>query len=331
MNKPENRIPDAARPAETKQKAYSKKTKIIIIILVLIRLFILAADIIGTPQEPLYDTIYYTDDYPELYKEQLSVIFGKDYQIGEKETFTIEGENCSCGYHSDGYVYDEWPVSYQDQYGQTFTQTIDNMNPLWYQQITWLNEQLRQYYIQNYLIDFFDEGSFEGLSLEKTYKDTCCFITIGNPVHSYRSEQQEEFHRIEQAGENYENQLKERLQEEEHMLHLAEADYENMFDRFPIEVSLHLRMNSASLSGTEKTVFQKAVQERVLEMIQAFRQDTHNTCNLRICVDSNDHCGLYDGSGSWHYYVLQGEPINALPDYDDYEWKFFYSYEGIYW
>ena len=66
MNKPENRIPDAARPAEIKQKAYSKKTKIIIIILVLIRLFILAADIIGTPQEPLYDTIYYTDDYPEL-------------------------------------------------------------------------------------------------------------------------------------------------------------------------------------------------------------------------------------------------------------------------
>ena len=62
-------------------------------------------------------TICYTEDYTELYEEELRLIFGEDYQIGEKETITIEGEDCSCGYHSDTYIYDQWEISYEDQLG----------------------------------------------------------------------------------------------------------------------------------------------------------------------------------------------------------------------
>lgn len=140
-----------------------KKTVLILTLILLAALAALGA--VSMRQKPEYDTHYYTDDYPEIYKNQLQIIFGEDYVIREKETIVIGGEDCDCGYHTDGYEYNEWKVSYQDQSGRTYEQTLDNKTSLEAQQLLWLASQLEQYYTRKYLIDFFKEGTFEDLSV----------------------------------------------------------------------------------------------------------------------------------------------------------------------
>lgn len=307
-----------------------KKAVLILALILVAALAALGAGIIR--QKPEYDTHYYTDDYPEIYKNQLQIIFGEDYVIGEKETIVIEGEDCDCGYHADGYEYNEWKISYQDQSGQTYEQTLDNKTSLESQQLSWLRSQLAQYYTQKYLIDFFKEGTFEDLSAGEKHGRTYCSITIGSPVGSYTSDQKEEFERIQEAGNRYKEQLLKQLQEEKNMLRLQEVDYENIFICFPVEVSLHLCIDDETLSGVEKEDFEKAVQERVMEMIQAIKQETGDTCNLRIQVNSaHGQCDLYDGSRDWRYFILQGEQIKLENTFDGLEWEIFYAYEGIYW
>lgn len=279
------------------------KRKKIVLILALILLVALAAFGMRIMRRKPEDGVHYcTDDYSEIYKNQLQIICGEDYVIGEKETIVIEGEDCDCGYHADDFEYNEWKISYQDQNGQIYEQTLDNKSSLESQQLSWLASQLEQYYTQKYLIDFFKEGTFEDLSVGGKHGRTYCSVTIGSPVYSYTSDQKEEFERIKEAGKGYKEQLLKQLQKEKNMLRLREVDYENIFNCYPVEVSFHLCIDDEALSGAEKEKFEKAVQERVMEMIQAIKQETSDTCNLRIQVNSaHGHCDLYDGSRDWRY------------------------------
>ncbi|MDE7250378.1 MAG: hypothetical protein K2N82_10965, partial [Lachnospiraceae bacterium] len=272
------------------------KRKKAVLILALILVAALAALAMGSMrQKPEDNASYCTDDYSEIYKNQLRLIFGEDYVIGEKETIVIEGEDCDCGYHTNDFEYDEWKISYQDQNGQTYEQTLENKSSLEAQQISWLASQLEQYYTQKYLVDFFEEGTFEDLSVGGKHGRTYCSISIGSPVFSYTSDKKEEFERIREAGKGYKEQLLKQLQKEKNMLRLREVDYENIFNCFPVEVRFYLSIDDEALSGAEKENFEEAVRERVMEMIQAIKQETGDTCNLRIQVDSaNGHCDLYD-------------------------------------
>lgn len=285
-----------------------------------------------TEQDGGHYTSQNTDDYSEIYADQLKIIFGEDYVIEGKETIVIEGEDCDCGYHSDDYKYDEWKISYQDRNGQKFTQTLNNKESLEAQQLTWLGNQLSQYYIQKYLIDFFEDGTFEDLSIGEDRGRTYCSVSIGHQVYSYTSDTTEEFKRVQKVGMEYREQLLKQLQDEENMLRLQEVDYEKIFNCYPIKVGFHLSIDDEKLTGKEKEEFEKGVQERVLEMIQLIKQETSDTCNLRIQVNSaNGHCDLYDGSRDWRYFILQGEQIIPEDLFDGFEWQFFYAYEGIYW
>ena len=309
------------------------KRKKTVWILALVLLAVLAALGVGSVRRRTEsDFIHYTDDYSEIYKNQLQIIFGEGYGIGEKETIVVEGEDCDCGFHSDGYEYYEWEIVYQDQNGRTFTQTLNNMRTLESQQLSWLNSQLRQYYTQKYLVDFFKEGTFEDIATGKGYGRTYCSVGIGNPVGSYTSDTEEEYKRIQKAGKEYTEQLLKQLQDEKNMIRLQEVDYENIFNCFPVKVGFYLSMNDRELSGAEKADFEMAVQERVMEMIQEIKKETNDTCNLRIQVNSaNGHCDLYDGSRDWRYFILQGERMEPEDAFDGFEWQFFYAYEGIYW
>ncbi len=278
------------------------------------------------------DGIHYTDDYPLRYRDQLRIIFGEGAQIGEKETVVVEGEDCDCGYHSDPYVYDQWTVTYPDQKGQIFTQTLENMSGLEAQQLSWLKEHLRQYYLQRYVIDFFDEGTFEDLTLEQPLGKSYCSIHIGNPVHSYTSAQKEAYERAQAAGKRYDDELLERLKKEETMLCLSQIQYREIFDHFPIEVCFHLSMDDGTLTGAEKEAFEKRVQEQVQAMIQTIVQETDGACNLRIQVNSaNGHYDLYDGAKDWRYFILRGEPVRPEDLFDGFEWQLFHAYGGVYW
>lgn len=307
-----------------------KKKKTLLTLAIILPIILIGSGAIIASRRTAYETVYYTDDYPEIYKNQLQTIFGENYLLGEKETITIEGEDCSCGYHSDSYEYNQWKISYQDQYGQTFTQTLNNTASLESQQLSWLCRQLAQYYQQKYVINFFDEGTLKDLPTDETTGKTLCYINIGNPVSSYTNDQKEEYERIQEAGKEYHGQLLAQLQNEDTILRLTEIDYGNIFNRFPIEVTFFLNINNETLAEAEKTDFEKGVQKRILEMIQAFKQDTNNACNLRIQANSKNG-NFYDGSKDWRYFILQGEQIIPENTFDGFEWQFFYAFEGIYW
>lgn len=59
-----------------------------------------------------HEITYYTENYPEIYKEELQCIFGDTLQIGKKRTIEVEGEYCDCGISSNGYVYDVYRESF---------------------------------------------------------------------------------------------------------------------------------------------------------------------------------------------------------------------------
>ena len=309
------------------------KRKKAVLILTLVLSAVLVPLSIGYPKQKLkHSTNYYTEDYSKIYENELQIILGEDYVVGEMETIVVEGEDCDCGYHSDGYEYNEWKILYQDQNGQTFTQTLNNTTSLEFQQLSWLRCQLEQYYTQKYLIDFFEAGTFEDISTGDRLGRTYCSIVIGNPVGSYTSDKKEEYERIQAAGKEYKEHLLEQLKDEKNMLRLQEADYENIFNLYPIKAGFHLCIDDKSLSGAEKADFEKAVQERAMEMIQAIKQETNDTCNLYIQINSaHGSCDLYDGSRDWRYYILQGEHIQPENTFDGLDWEIFYAYEGIYW
>lgn len=274
-------------------------------------------------------TIYYTEDYTELYKEELQIIFGENYRIGEKETITMEGEDCSCGYHSDTYIYDQWIISYEDQSGQKYTQILNNKNDLENQQIGWLEEQLEQHYKKQFLVDCFEEGTFQDLSVEDN-GITYCFIFLGNPVNGFKGGEEEAFERARKAGDRYWEQLLNTLGDKENMIHLWELDYEQIFRDFPVKVSLHLSIDDLELSGEEKAEFERAVKEKTLQMIEEIKEESGYTCNLvvSICCSQGKE-KLYDGENDWYYYILQGEPFET--GNGNYDWKLFESYEGLFW
>lgn len=277
----------------------------------------------------------YQDDYPSLYQTQLQIMFGPDYQIGEKKTIRIETENCDCGYHSDGYIYDEWEITYQDQNGHSYTQVLNNMDPLVNQQLFWLKNQLSVYYKQNYLISRFPQGTFQDLTLEDYFGKSYCFISIGNPVSSYTIDEKEEYEKAQAAGEEYKKRLWESLQQEENMIPFYKLDYNGIFNYYPLLVSIDLSIDDGSLQGAEKEMHEEQIRQEALKIMEDLNRDTGHTCNVHLYLSSNNGSyDLYDGSRNWSYYILRGkwyDPKESKNQYRDFQWQFFYEYEGIYW
>lgn len=303
------------------------KAKKVILIFVLIIAAVTVVMGISYYNRHAVKTFYYTEDYTELYKEELQIIFGENYRIGEKETITEEGEDCSCGYHSDTYIYDQWEITYEDQLGQEYTQTLNNKNTLENQQIGWLEEQLEQHYKKQFLVEHFAEGTLRGLSEENG--STYCYVFLGNPVKSFKSgENPEDFNRANKAGRIYWEQLLEALGNKENMIHLWELDYQQIFRNFPMYVSMSLCIDDEELTGDEKAEFEEAVREKNLQMMEAVKEESGYTCNLIVHVGCAGKDKLYDGESSWHYYFIQGETPEAGRRY---EWELFDSYAGVFW
>ena len=264
----------------------------------------------------------YVEDYPEIYAEELRIIFGEDCEIGEKETFYEEGYICGCGDFLPNVQYDTWEVTYHDRSGETFTQTIDNRESLESLQCSWLKSHLEQYYEKKYLIDYFDD--------EELTRKTYCHVYIGFSGSS-TSDKKEEHDRIEAGNRRYKKQLLETYADRNTMLRLSELNCEEIYNHYPLTARFRLSIDDGELSGEEKAVHEKAVLDSAFEMIQAIQSETDGTCNLVVNVVSADGDeDLYDGTPGWLYYVLQGKQF--VPDtYDAYSFAHAYAYEGIYW
>ncbi len=276
----------------------------------------------------------YTEDYPLLYEEQLTVMFGSDYEIGEKKTIVVEAEICDCGYHIDGLIYDEWDITYQDQNGFTYTQTLNNQQDLESQQIEWLKNQLSSYYKQKYLLNRFPKGTFQDLSADDYFASSYCFISIGSPVGHYTMDRQAEYNKTVEKNRQYFNKLGQSLKEEQNMIHFYELDYDSIFKRFPIEVSMNLNINDENLQGVDQKTYEEEIRRNILAMMEDLNRDTDHTCNLTIAIYNNKGKNdLYDGFKCWRYYILQGEWFGAKDGkhQEDYDWEVFYAMEGIFW
>lgn len=270
----------------------------------------------------------YVEDYPEIYAEELRIIFGEDCEIGEKNTTFIEGDVCGCGHVTPTLQYDTWEVTYHDRSGETFTQTISNRDSLESLQYSWLQKHLKQYYEQKYLIDYFDEEIFEEL-----IRSTYCFVSVGVGASGFTMDEKEEYDRIREGNRKYKEQLCETYKNKDTMLHLSELNYEEIYEHYPMKVTFDLSIDGLELSEEEKAVREKAVQDRVLEIIQAIQSETDDTCNLVIQVTSaNVHDDLYDGEHTWWYRILQGKQFEPEgKQTKNYDYAHAYAYEGIYW
>nr|MDE7283595.1 hypothetical protein [Lachnospiraceae bacterium] len=270
----------------------------------------------------------YVEDYPEIYAEELRIIFGEDCEIGEKKTFYQEGEICGCGWVDPTIQHDTWEVTYHDRMGETYTQTINNMFSLESLQCSWLKSHLEQYYEKKYLIDYFDEGTLEELT-----KRSYCHVYIGVDGFSYTTDTQKEYKRIREGNRKYKEQLLAAYSDRDTLLRLSELNCEEIYNHYPIKTSFHLSIDDIELSGEEKAVHEKVVQERILEMMQAIQSETDNTCNLEVqVVSAHGHEDLYDGAPSWRYYILQGKQFKPEKETNiSYDYAHAYAYEGIYW
>ncbi len=270
---------------------------------------------------------YFSEDYPEIYSEELRIIFGEDYKIGEKETLYMEGEECDCGYCSTGYQHDTWKVTYHDREGETFTQTIDNMYNLESLQFTWLKNHLAQYYDKKYVAKYFEEGILKEPSSDGHY----CTVTIGIGGGSYTMDEKEEYDKLTAAGWKYREQLLASYQNKDTMLRLPELSYDKVYQQFPMQTTISLSIDDKELSGEEKAAHEEAVKSKVLDMIHEILKDTEHTCNLQVRVNSaKGYEDLYDGSRVWKYDILQGKQVE-LEGYNDYDRACDYLYKGIFW
>lgn len=162
---------------------------------------------------------------------------------------------------------------------------------------------------------------------------TDCSVSIGIGGYSYFGDQKKEFDRIGAGGRKYQEQLIAAYRDRNTMLRLPELDYEEIYKHYPMKARFFLSIDDRELSGEEKAVHEKAVQDRVLEMIQAIQLETDDTCNLIVQVDSaNGYEDLYDGARDWRYYILQGKRFEPEGEPNiSYCWAHAYAYEGIYW
>lgn len=265
---------------------------------------------------------YYAEDYPQVYSEELGIIFGEGYKVGEKKSVYMEGEDCDCGICSTGYWYDTWEVTYHDQAGDTFTQIIDNRYSMEYLKLTWLKKHLAQYYEKKYVADFFDEGTFTD--------DSGCIVYMG--IGGYDSHTDKEMYEKVSAGHlKFLRKLQALNRDPDTMIRFPEINYNEVYNQFPMHTHISLSIDDKELSGEEKAAYEKAVRSRALEMIDKILQDTENTCNFEVYIDSaKGYEDLYDGSRVWGYQFLQGKPIET-DGYYGFSRAHADLYKGILW
>ena len=276
------------------------------------------------------EEVIYSDNYSDIYGEQLRLIFGPTLQISEKETQVQEGEDCSCGYHSDTVIWDEWTITYEDEYGQIYIQTMDNRNDFARQQFKWLNRHLEQYTNKKYIFDYYEPDSIVGVVVEEEYGDSYSSINIITGVGMHTSETEKRYEKNNEKGDKYYRQICENLRTAGNYLPIYQMTLQDACTQYPIEVDFFIDINNKALSGAEKEAFEKKLQEEILQMMRDINEETESKCCIRVKIGgAPEQDTMYDGSYAWWKYCIQGEEYRG--DHHDFEYEVFDSYNGIYW
>ena len=283
--------------------------------------------------------IVYEEDYASIYSEELKIVFGPDCKVGDKKDIIIEGESCSCGYHQDTLIYDEWEITYKDQYGQTFVQTMNNMKSFEEQQIEWLTNQLEEHYRANQLGEYFDPETLEGYQPVDAYGRNYVYVWYGNPVNSYSTdEEKKEMETAEKEGKAYDKELMEKLSSSENMIRLYELDYSRVYSTYPLRIIVNLADGEEGISPEQAVEYRQIYEEKMDEIVANIMEEAGGICNLEFEIDilyGEVIEGEIDDSNnyefSYHRSIIGGEEVD-FGDYDkSYDQLLYYWYNENIW
>lgn len=339
----ENELVDNKNQDEKITKKRNKKDTRVVLIIFFVLVF--GPFIVGilllrdkVPRQHDIEELVYEDDYASIYSEELKIVFGPDCKVGDKKDIIIEGKSCSCGYHQDTLIYDEWEITYKDQYGQTYVQTMNNMESFEEQQIEWLTNQMEEHYKANQLKDYFDQDTLEGIEIKgngRSYAD----VFFGNPINGWSTD--EDYKELSDADSKeraYKKELVERLSDPDNMISLYELDYSQVYKIYPVRLDIHLQIEDMSISADEVSDYEKAYQEKLDKIAEEILKESENTCHMDmlLSVTYNDSHKNDYGVTIWEEFrcrslSIAGEKVDMSQEDKEYNQLLLYWYNENIW
>lgn len=291
------------------------------------------------PREHKIEELIYEEDYASIYSEKIKIVFGPNCKVGEKRDIRIEGESCSCGYHQDTLIYDEWEITYMDQYGQTYVQTMNNMDSFEEQQIEWMTNQMEEHYKANQLGAYFDPETLEGYQPVDAYGSNYVYVWYGNPVSSYSTnEEKKEMETADKKEKEYDKELTGKLSSPENMIHLYELDYSKVYSTYPLRVIVNLGDCEEGILPEQAVEYEQMCEARMDDIVAAIMDEAGGTCNLEFRMD-NLYGEVIEGEiedsnnyeVSYRRSIIGGEDVD-FGDYDkSYDQLLYYWYNENIW
>lgn len=291
------------------------------------------------PSQHDIEELVYEDDYASIYSEELKFVFGPNCKVGDKKDIIIEGESCSCGYHQDTLIYDEWEITYKDQYGQTYVQTMNNMDSFEEQQIEWMTNQMEEHYRANQLGEYFDPETLEGYQPVDAYGRNYVYVWYGNPVSSYSTdEEKKEMEKAEKKGKAYDKELMKKMSSSENMIHLYELDYSEVYSTYPLRIIVNLADSEEGILPEQAVEYRQIYEEKMDDIVANIMEEAGGICNLEFEIDilyGEVIEGEIDDSNnyefSYHRSIIGGEDVD-FGDYDkSYDQLLYYWYNENIW
>lgn len=264
--------------------------------------------------------LVYTDDYPTIYQNELKEIFG-DYTIGERKDAHVDGETCGCGWYQDELDYFEWEIAYTDACEQPMTCTMNNMHSLSYQQVEWLKDQIEEHFWTNYVVPYFSEWMEQGSIGVGSY----CFCFIGSISASWYNE---ETHGYLEIGEQY----LENLQKSTDLIPLHALNYPEIFDRYPIELCINVRLSEDGVEEAEWPERTMTAKKRLDQMVAEITDEIGSELNLEATV-GRDRLDIDQSTRYYTVRILRGEQYEPAPNsvHEAFEYAIMDSYQGKFW
>lgn len=344
MENEKNELVDNENQDEKITKKRNKKDTRVVLIIFFVLVF--GPFIVGilllrdkVPRQHDIEELVYEDDYASIYSEELKIVFGPDCKVGDKKDIIIEGESCSCGYHQDTLIYDEWEITYKDQYGQTYVQTMNNIDSFEKQQIEWMTNQMEEHYRANQLGEYFDPKTLEGYQPVDAYGRNYVYVWYGNPVSSYSTdEEKKEMETADKKEKEYDKELMEKLSSSENMIHLYELDYSQVYSTYPLRIIVNLADGEEGISPEQAVEYRQIYEEKMDDIVANIMEEAGGICNLEFEIDilyGEVIEGEIDDSNnyefSYHRSIIGGEDVD-FGDYDkSYDQLLYYWYNENIW
>lgn len=232
-------------------------------------------------------------DYPAIYKEQLDIIFGGDYEIGPRQTISgIVSDEAGEKFYR---FYYKWKITYRDSLADEHTMQLTNRYSFEGQIFDQLQTHANDYFEK--ILKKSDYGEY--------IDDNILFSLFS--IYSVTPELRE----AEDVIQKYWWSIERSFKDPGNLPHLYDISYGDWFVTYPGYSHIYLH---------ESAVYSGAVQG-ILDILS---EETAGKFNLELVImpdQNSDEKNNYE----FLYYIF-GEPVE-LSDYHDYELTLFYEYE----